>query len=75
MNVTFSVDARTVEQTRDIARSQGKSLNRLIRDYLDFLTQDGDRETEIEELLRLSIDDGGATTRWQFNREKLNGRT
>ena len=37
MNLTLSVDERTVERARDVARQQGTSLNALIRDYIEML--------------------------------------
>jgi predicted HicB family RNase H-like nuclease len=35
MNLTLAVDDRLVEQARKVAESQGKSLNQVIREYLE----------------------------------------
>ena len=37
MNITLSADQRVIELARTAARRQGKSLNQLVRDYLDQL--------------------------------------
>lgn len=35
MNITLSVDEELVERARAVARQQGKSLNAMIRDFLE----------------------------------------
>ena len=35
MNLTLAVDDRLVEHARKIAESQGKSLNQVIREFLE----------------------------------------
>lgn len=37
VNLTLSVDDRTLERAREIARQQGTSVNALIREYLERL--------------------------------------
>ncbi|CAN5902484.1 hypothetical protein BH11MYX2_BH11MYX2_40520 [soil metagenome] len=37
MNITLAVDERTVEKAREAAQKMGKSLNGLIREYIDQL--------------------------------------
>ncbi|HEY4176290.1 MAG TPA: DUF6364 family protein [Kofleriaceae bacterium] len=44
MNLTLAVDERTVERAREAAQKMGKSLNGLIREYIDQLA--GDRTGE-----------------------------
>ena len=36
-NITLAVDEKTVEKARLVARQQGKSLNALIREYIESL--------------------------------------
>jgi hypothetical protein len=48
-----SLDDNVVKQTRKVGRSLGKSLNRLIRGYLEGLTVRDDAEKDIDELRRL----------------------
>ncbi len=54
----------------------GKSLNQVVRDYLEALTaEDGtSREREIEELRRLSAEGGGRSHGWRFDRDEIHTR-
>jgi hypothetical protein len=54
MNVTLSIDEQTVERARRRAAVLGKSLNQLVRDYLQKLAGGDDAERSIEEFERLS---------------------
>ena len=72
MNLTLSVDERVVARARKRARALGKSLNQLIRDYLQTLSDD-DPERSIEEIYRLS--GGGNSRGWRFNRDELHERS
>jgi hypothetical protein len=74
MNITLSIDAKTVEAARGIARSLGKSLDRLVQDYLEQLTREADIRAEMEELRRLSLESGGHSGGRRFDREELHGR-
>ena len=38
MNLTLSIDERLVEEARKVASAMGKSVNQVIRDYLEQLT-------------------------------------
>ena len=35
MNISLSVYEQTVGRARDVARAMGKSLNQIVREYLD----------------------------------------
>ncbi|MBA2563850.1 MAG: MerR family transcriptional regulator [Gemmatimonadetes bacterium] len=74
MNVTLSVDRQVVERARGVARSMGKSLNQLIRDYLEHLTAQSDPERDMQELARLSLESGGRSAGWRFDRDELHER-
>lgn len=39
MNVTFSIEAETIEKARKLAAQRGTSVNQLIRDYLATLVR------------------------------------
>src|ERR1035438_3315018 len=67
MNVTLSIDEQTVERARKRAQALGKSLNQLIRDYLQKLAGGDDSERSIEEFERLS--GGGHSNGWKFDRD------
>ncbi len=75
MNLTLSIDEQTVKQARKVAQSQGKSLNQLIRDYLDLMTAQGDAQSDIEELRELSVRGQGHSAGWRFNREEIHERS
>ena len=73
MNVTLSIDDQLVERARKRAAALGKSLNQVIRDYLEKLAGNDDPERSIEEFERLSGqgDSGG----WRFDRDEIHGRS
>ena len=72
MKVTFSIDARVVASARKKAETLGKSLNQMIRDYLQSLSG-GDPERSIEEFERLS--GVGHSRGWRFNRNEIHERS
>lgn len=72
MNVTLSIDEHLVARARKKAEALGKSLNQLIRDYLERLAGSDDPERSIEEFKRLS---GRAHSRgWRFDRDEIHER-
>jgi len=73
MNVTLSVDEKLVARARLRAEALGKSLNQLIRDYLETLAGDDQVESDIEEFRRLS--GKGNSRGWKFKREEAYERT
>src|SRR5689334_3017586 len=73
MNLTLSVDERVVSRARKKAESLGKSLNQLIRDYLQSLAGGDDPERSIEEIRRLSGQ--GNSRGWRFDRSELHERS
>ena len=50
MNVTLSIDDRVVAEARRIAAIRGTSLNRIVRDFLNELTQVDDVESVVARL-------------------------
>lgn len=72
MNLTLSVDEQLVARARQKADALGKSLNQLIRDYLQRLAGGDDPERSIEELTRLS--GTGHSRGWRFNRDEIHER-
>jgi len=73
MNLTLSIDEQTVARAREKAEALGKSLNQLIRDYLQKLAGDDDPESSIEEFKRLSGQ--GHSRGWRFNRDEIHERS
>jgi Family of unknown function (DUF6364) len=72
MNVTLSIDEQIVARARKKADALGKSLNQLIRDYLQKLAGSDDPERSIEEFKRLS--NRGHSRGWRFNRDEIHER-
>jgi hypothetical protein len=73
MNVTLSVDEQLVARARKKANALGKSLNQLIRDYLQSIAGGDDPERSIQELKRLSGQ--GHSRGWRFNRDEIHERS
>lgn len=73
MNVTLSIDGHLVARARKKAEALGKSLNQLIRDYLEKLAGGDDPERSIEEFKRLS--GRGHSRGWRFDRDELHDRS
>jgi replicative DNA helicase len=72
MNVTLSLDDQLVSRARKKAQALGKSLNQMIRDYLQMVAGGDDAERSIEEFKRLS--GRGNSRGWRFNREEIHKR-
>ena len=72
MNVTLSIDGQLVTKARKKAEALGKSLNQLIRDYLQTVAGGDDPERSIEEFKRLS--GKGHSHGWRFDRDEIHER-
>ena len=72
MNVTLSIDDQVVARARKKAEALGKSLNQLIRDYLQTVAGGDDPERSIDEFRRLSGQ--GNSSGWRFNRDEIHAR-
>lgn len=73
VNVTLSIDEQTVARARKKAQALGKSLNQLIRDYLESLAGGGSPESSVEEFKRLSGQ--GNSRGWRFDRDEIHERS
>jgi hypothetical protein len=73
MNVTLSIDEQLVARARRKAEALGKSLNQLIRDYLQKLAGGDDPERSIEEFRSLS--GRGHSRGWRFDRNEIHERS
>jgi hypothetical protein len=72
MNVTLSIDKQVVARARKKADALGKSLNQLIRDYLQTLAGGDNPERSVEEFQSLS--GRGNSRGWRFNRSEIHER-
>jgi hypothetical protein len=73
MNLTLSIDEQLVARARKKADSLGKSLNQLVRDYLQGLAGGDDPERSIAEFKHLSGQ--GNSRGWRFNRDEIHERS
>jgi len=72
MNVTLSIEDQLVARARKKAEALGKSLNQMIRDYLQTVAGGDDPERSIAEFNRLS--GRGHSRGWRFNRDEIHER-
>jgi len=75
MNLTLSIDPQLVARAREKAAALGKSLNQLIRDYLEQVAGRSDTERVVSELRRLSARSGGNSRGKRWTREQLHERS
>ena len=73
VNVTLSIDEQLVTRARKKAEALGKSLNQMIRDYLQTVAGGDDPERSIEEFKRLSGQ--GHSRGWRFHRDEIHERS
>ncbi|MBX3167700.1 MAG: MerR family transcriptional regulator [Candidatus Eremiobacteraeota bacterium] len=71
MNLTLSIDDRVIQKARQVAQSMGKSVNQLVRDYLEQLTALDEPQQDVEELRQLTAEGQGRSGGWKFRREEV----
>lgn len=74
MNITLSVDEQVVTEARKIASARGTSLNQIIRDYLNQLTERDDPQRTIDELDSLWSESAFRSS-GNWTRNELHGRS
>ena|SRR5438270_2649625 len=74
VNLTLSVDDEIVRKARRRAEALGKSVNQLIREYLEQLAGEVDRKALAEEPRELTRNAQGNSRGWKFNREEIHQR-
>ena len=75
MNITLSVDKSIVKRARKRAEALGKSLNQLVREYLQQLAGGEDPRKDVDRLRQLSSEGGGRSRGWRFNRDEIHERS
>ena len=73
MNITLSVDEQLIERARKKADALGKSLNQLVREYLQKLAGGDVPERSVAEFKRLSGQ--GHSRGWRFDRNEIHERS
>lgn len=74
-NLTLSADEKLIEEARREATRRGKSLNELIRAYMEELAGSVPRDAEFERLKELSRLAGGRRRGWKFDRDEIHERS
>ena len=75
MNITLAIDDDLVKAARDVAGAMGKSLNQVVREYLEHLTDRDRVERDMEELERLSRESAGHSGGRRWSREDIHERS
>ena len=75
MNLTLSVDERVAAEARRQAQLQGKSLNQVVREYLEQLSAVDDAERDIQEMRELTLASQGDSRGWKFDRDEIHERS
>jgi hypothetical protein len=75
VNITLSADKEIIEKVRKYAAQRGTSLNQIIRDYLEQLTNLSDIDKYADEFAKLAVEKGGASpSDFVFDREEAHTR-
>ena len=74
MNLTLSIDKRTVERARKLASSRGTTLNQMIRQFLEGVTARSSPDVLLQELDRLWGEETGDSGGRDWKREDLYDR-
>lgn len=74
VNLTLSIDDEIVRGARRRAEAMGKSVNQLVREYLERLAGKADREALVSEFRELSKKPLGDSKGWKFNRDEIHER-
>lgn len=70
-NLTLSVDEDVVRRARERVRTTGKSLNQVIREYLNQLAGDADPQDWVGRWEQASRAARGDSRGWKFDRDEL----
>lgn len=74
MNITLSVDEQIAQRARDAAKKMGKSLNQVVRDYLEQLAGTARRGQQWAQFEGRCLQSPAQLGGWHFNREEANQR-
>ncbi|AWK15673.1 HTH domain-containing addiction module [Candidatus Regiella insecticola LSR1] len=74
MNITLSVDKQVAQRARDAAQKMGKSLNQIVRDYLEQLAGSAYRDQQWVQFEARCLQSSAKLDGWQFDRNEANER-
>jgi antitoxin component of RelBE/YafQ-DinJ toxin-antitoxin module len=75
MNLTLSVDEQILRRARKTARAMGKSVNQLVREYLEQIANTNEARRDLEELRQLSAEAKGRSGGRSFDRDEVHARS
>ncbi len=74
MNITLSVDEQVAQRAREAAQKMGKSLNQVVRDYLEQLAGSSRRSQQWSQFESRCLNSTGRLGDWRFSRDEANQR-
>lgn len=74
MNITLSVDEQVAARAREAAKKMGKSLNQVVRDYLEQLAGSARRGQQWAEFEERCLSSDAKLEGWKFDRDEANTR-
>ena len=74
MNITLALDERLADRARQAAQAMGKSLNQVVREYLEHLAGQAQLDAELEAYRQSTANSPGRLNGWKFNREEIHDR-
>jgi hypothetical protein len=71
-NITLSADEAALAQARRYAKAHNTTLNHLIRDYIQEIGKESERESFRDEFLQFTQEHAGCSEPgWKFDREEI----
>lgn len=74
MNITLAIDEKVAQRAREAAQKMGKSLNQVVRDYLEQLAGSNQREQQWAQFEARCLNSSAQLGGWRFNRDEANER-
>lgn len=74
MNITLSIDEQVAQRAREAAQKMGKSLNQVVRDYLEQLAGGARRGQQWAQFEERCLHSEARLDGWHFNRDEANAR-
>jgi len=74
MEITLSVDEQVAQRAREAAQKMGKSLNQVVRDYLEQLASGSRREQAWSQFEARCLQSPARLEGWRFDRHEANQR-
>ncbi len=74
MNITLSIDEQVAQRAREAAQKMGKSLNQVVRDYLEQLAGSARRGQAWSQFEARCLSSKATLGDWKFDRDEANAR-